>query len=146
MIVDDPHHRVVARHVDGPVVVEYHVGESGQLLGGVVVGVTDGLVGTVGAGQHDRFRWGDPGAGHLCQQQVMDRRVRQHQADQRVTGSDSCGDRRVDSALQQHHWPGRTGQNRGFGRTDLGVAARDLKVAHQDGEGLAAAGLALPQF
>ena len=67
------HHRVVGADVDRPVVADQQIGDPVQALARVVVAVGDRLVGHVGAG-HDQRR------ADLGQQQVVQRRVRQHHA------------------------------------------------------------------
>ena len=64
-VSDDAHHRVVARHLDRPVMVEDRVAERRKPVRGIVIGEADRLVGAVGTGQHQRVghRPGRPGIG-----------------------------------------------------------------------------------
>jgi hypothetical protein len=82
-----PHHRVVGPDVDRAVVDQEPVGDPPEPLQRLVVPVGDRLVGHVPAGQHDR-------ASHLGQQQVVQRRVRQHHPQRPVLWRHRPGDRR----------------------------------------------------
>ena len=75
----------------------------------------------------------------------MDRRVGQHQPDQRAAGCDGVGDRRIPTTPQQHDRPGRTREHRGFGVVDVCVAARDVEIPHQHGQWLGAPRFPGPQ-
>ncbi len=126
--------------------VEHRIGEGGQPLGHVVIGVADRVVGTVGARQDDRSGRIGTRIGYGCEQQMMNRRVREQHADERVTGR-HCGiDGSVGSASQQHHRPSRAAQKCGLGVVDLGVRTRGVKPVDHDDEGLATARLSLPQL
>ena len=63
--------------MDGPVVGEKEIGDPLEPIERVRVFVRDGLVAAVAARHHQRR----PG---LAQQQMMQRRVRQHDAEQRI--------------------------------------------------------------
>jgi hypothetical protein len=129
--VDDADHRVVARHVDRPVVVERRVAECRKTRRGIVFGEADGLVGAVGTGEHQRVGHLGIGSGDRREQQVMDRRIRQHQAQQRAAGCDGISDRSVGASAQQHDRPSGAGEHGGLGVADMGIAAGDVEIAHQ---------------
>src|SRR5919199_1876815 len=60
----NPHHTIVAAHVDGPVVDQEEVGYVPKLLEGFLVPIGYGLVGAVAAGHHERYP-------RIVQQQVV---------------------------------------------------------------------------
>lgn len=78
---DGPDHGVVGAGVDGAVVDEEGVGDVLEAAERVLVAVDDGLVGDVRAGQHDR-------AAEVAEQEVMQRRVGQQEADPPVPRCD----------------------------------------------------------
>ena len=103
-----------------------------------VVAVDDRLVGDVSAGQDDR-----PGYGG--EQQVVQRRVRQHDAELAVARRGGVRDGGAAAAGQQHDRAGRAGQQ-GRGRVvDLGQLPRRGQVGGHDRERLVLAVLARPQ-
>ena len=86
--VADPHgadHRVVGAGLDRAVVHAEQVGDLVQPSESIVVAVGDRLVGDVGAGHHQRV------TGEVRQQQVVQRRVRQHHAELRGAGRHGAG-------------------------------------------------------
>src|ERR687885_349642 len=60
----NPHHAIVAAHVDGPVVDQEEVGYVPKLLEGFLVQIGYGLIGAVAAGHHERYP-------RIVQQQVV---------------------------------------------------------------------------
>ena len=135
-----PDHRVVGPDMDGPVVAEEGVRDAAEPAERVVVGVGDRLVGHVAAGQHER-------AGHVTEQQVVQRRVRQHQAEMPVTGRHRVRDRcrAVGPPGQQHDRPRAAGQHPLRGGIDLAQRPRGGQVADHHRERLVLAVLAGPQ-
>ena len=79
LVVHRSDHRVLDPHVDGAVVGQESVGDVAQALERVLVPVGDRLVRAVAAGEHERVRV-------LVAQQVVQRRVGQHQPDGPVPG------------------------------------------------------------
>ncbi len=98
---DGAGHGVVGPDVDGPVVGEERVGDTAQPVKRVLVAVGDRLVGDVSAGQHQR-------AADRGEQQVVQRRVGQHDAELPVARRGRRGDGRVRAprAAARSAWPG----------------------------------------
>ena len=139
--VDDPRHRIVAADVDRPIVSQKQIGDAGQPGDGVVILVGDRLVGTVAAGHDERD------VAQLSQQQMMQRRVRQHHAEVRVAGGDRFGDAGIGPLAEQHDRPAAASTTAALfvGRTSterLGCGG----VGDHDGERLLVAVLAPPQL
>ena len=77
--VDDARDRIVAARLDVAVVHEEQVGDRRQALQRLVVAIRERLLGEIAGRHHQR-------PPRLPHQQVMERRVRQQQADERVVG------------------------------------------------------------
>ena len=92
---DHAHDRVVGPRLDGPVSHQEEVGDPREPLQGVGVPVGDRLVGDVGAGEDER-------GARIAEQQVMERRVRQHDAELAGARRDRRRDRRIRPARGQH--------------------------------------------
>jgi hypothetical protein len=93
-----PDHGVVRARLDRPVVDEEEVGDAGQSREGVLVAEGDGLVGDVAARHHER----QPRVG---QQQVVQRRVGQHQPQLGHARRDGRRHRLAAPAKRQHDRP-----------------------------------------
>ena len=78
---DHARHRVVAAVLDLAVVRQEQVGDPGEPADGLVVARRHRLLGEVARGHHER-------AADCREQQVVQRRVREQEADQRVAGCD----------------------------------------------------------
>ena len=133
-----PGHRVVGPDVDGPVVGQERVGDALQRVPGLVVAVDDRLVGDVSAGQDDR-------TGHGGEQQVVQRRVRQHDAELAVARGGGVRDGGAGPAGQQHDRAGRAGQQGGGRVVDLGQFRGRGQVGGHHRERLVLAVLALAE-
>ena len=92
---------VVTRHVDRPVVRQPGVGDAPQPLTGIVIVVTDRLVAQVPTRHHEHVGNWRIATRHLPEQQMVERRVRQHHTDERVARGNGVGDRRVVATGQQ---------------------------------------------
>ena len=79
LALKDPHDRIVAAHMDRPVVNEKKIGNGAQAPEGVVVFKGYRFVGHVGACHHQRFE-------AIPHQQVVNRRIGKHQAEPAVGG------------------------------------------------------------
>jgi len=105
-------HGIVDRTDDGAIVRQHQIRDRPQPLAGVVGRDRHRLFGQIAAGANQRPR-------RLGQQQMMQRRVRQHHAQLRIVGghgrSDVVGARRVRAADQQQDRGGRRLQRGGFG-------------------------------
>ena len=104
----------------------------------LVVPVDDRLVGDVSAGQDDR-------AGHGGEQQVVQRGVRQHDAELAVARGRGGGDGGAGPPGQQHDRAGRAGQQAGGRGVDLGQFRGRGQVGGHDRERLVLAVLALAE-
>ena len=129
---------VVGARVDRAVVQQHGVGQRPQPAQGVVVAERDRLVADVAAGQHER------GAG-VGQQQVVQRRVGEHDAELARARGHGGRDVGPGAPARQHDRPRRRGQER-----DLLVAQRDERprgrqVGRHEREGLLLAVLARAQ-
>ena len=120
--------RVVRGRFDLPVVQEEEVGDASELLERVAVAVSDGLVGEIARGHHQRST-------HLGEEQVMQGGVRQDQAHERVAGRDAGGD----GASRRGAAPGRSaarsrrgGPGRPREQRDL-VRGREIADHHREG-------------
>ena len=82
--------------MDRPVVRQKDVGDAGQALESVVVVVGDRLVGAVAAGHDQRP------AGQAAKQQMVQRRVGQHDAQEGIAGRDCLGDGDAGPLAEQH--------------------------------------------
>ena len=108
-----PGHRVVGPDVDGPVVSQERVRYPAEPVPRLVVPVDDRLVGDVSAGQDDR-------AGYGGEQQVVQRGVRQHDAELAVGRGRGGGDGGISPPGEQHDRAGLAGQQVGGRGVDLG--------------------------
>ena len=110
-----PHDRVVAADVDRPVVGEQPVDHAAQPAGRVLVVVRDRLVAQVPAGHHQR-------PADVGQQEVVERAVRQQQAEVRQAGRHAVDDLAAGAAGREDDGTARRGQ-RGPGRRRRGRTA-----------------------
>jgi hypothetical protein len=99
------HDGIVYGAYDRPVVHEKPVGDSREPLDRFDLVGTDGLVRHVSAG-------GDDGKSQRIEQQDVQRRIREHRSDARVTRRDARGDHcaRVRTLLEKHDGRGRRAQ------------------------------------
>jgi hypothetical protein len=104
---------VIGADVNRSVVDQKAIRESAQSLGGVGVQVSDGFIGNVSTGEYER-------PGELRAQQMMDRRVRQHESDVAIGGSYRRRKICIRDAAQQHDRPPRTHYRLFFGPIDFG--------------------------
>ncbi len=143
--VTHPHHRVVARHVDGPVVEQPGVRDVPEARPGVRILVADGLVGEVPArhDEHGQARGVVPR--HLVEQEMMQRGVGEQEPDGRMAGRHLLGQRSARTSGQEHDGALRAAQELFFLRVDPCQRARHLHVAHHDGQRLGRPSLASPQ-
>ncbi len=94
--IDDAGYRIVAADVDRAVMHQEHVGDVLQTLHGVIIFVGNRLLGPVAACHHQR------NPVKIMQQQVMQRRIRQHDAEERVVRRHALGDGAADALCQEH--------------------------------------------
>ena len=92
----DAHHRVVGAGLDLAVVGQKEVGDRRQPLERVIVAERDRLVGHVAARHHERA------GGEIGQQQVVQRRVGEHQPELGRARSDGGSHRRARDSRRQH--------------------------------------------
>ena len=119
------HDRVVGARLDRPVVDEEGVGDPAEPLARVVVGERDRLVGDVAARQHERHA-------HVAEQQMVQRRVRQHHAELAQPRGDRVRHRGARRARGDDDRPVARGQPRGGGRVERDERARRVEPAgHQ---------------
>ena len=90
--------RVLAAPVDRTVVAEERVGDPAEPLARLVVVVGDRLVRAVAARHHER-------SAEVGEQQVVERRVREHHAEPRAARRDRRSDRRVRAPAHEHDRP-----------------------------------------
>ncbi len=137
--VHDSCHRVVAANVDRAVVNQEQVGDPLQAIESVAVVNGDGLVRPIAAGHDER------NATNGFEQKVVERCVREHDAECGVSGGDPLCDARTGSLVQQHDGsPGRREQ-RLFGRGCPAVRPRRFNIANHDGKGFFIAVFPLPK-
>ncbi len=130
-----PDDRVLAAAVDRPVVCEEGIGDAGQALACLAVLEGDRLVRAVAARHHER----PPAA---VEQQVVERRVREHQPEPRRAGSDGGGERRVRASANEHDRPLARAQQFELPLVQVGEWFR---VGGHDREGLLLPVLACPE-
>ena len=135
---DGPQHRVVRARVDRAVVAEHEVGDAREPRERVLVLVRDRLVGDVAARHHQRLA----GVG---EQQVVQRRVGQQDAEVGAARRDRGGDRRVGAARREHDRAVAPGQQRGLLVGQRDERTRRGDVAHHHRERLVLPVLARPQ-
>ena len=97
------------------------VGDAAEPLAGVVVLVGDRLVGEVAAGHHQRLA-------DVGEQQVVQRRVRQHHAELAAPRRDRGGDARAGPPRREHDRPLAPAQQRRLGVAELAQRPRRLEV------------------
>ena len=110
LTVDDPHNGVVARHVDRAIVREPRVGDAAQSGARVGILERDRFVGEVAARQHQDLGYRRRARRTIRprrEQQMVQRRVRQHHADERVARGDERRQRRIRTGRDEHDRPGR---------------------------------------
>ena len=146
LAVDHAHDRVVARDVDRAVVDEPGVGDPAESLPGIGIVVTDRLVAEVAAGHHERGQRLRSRAGHGAEQQVVQWRVREQHADERIARRHQRRQAAVVPVSHEHDRPLRAGEQLGFCRIDDGQAPGRLEIADHDGERLVAPALARAQL
>ena len=136
---DPAHHAVVGVAGDRPVVDQEAVGDAAQPFDRLVLGGDDGLLGEVAAGRHHR-------PAELRHQQVVERRVGEHQAELRLPRGHLVGDRRTRQARQQHD--GCLGRRQQVGGRFIHRAQRagGVEVGHHQRQRLGGALLAPPQL
>ncbi len=134
-----PHDRVVAADVDRTIVRQHGVDQGPEPCERLLVGVRDRVVGPVSAAHHE-------GPAHLGHQQVVERRVGQHQAEVVDARCDRLCDGRPRLAAREHDGP-RDRDEGGFG---VGIEdaqlPRRLQVGDHEGERLVVPGLSPPQL
>ena len=96
------HERVVRARLDRPVVRDEGVGDGGQPIARIVVAERDRLVRDVAAREHERV---DAKLGEVGQQHVMERCVREHDAELGQARSDRGGDRGAGAPRREHDRP-----------------------------------------
>src|SRR5215212_8441316 len=92
-------HSVVAAHVDLPVVDQEVVGDLAQLVQRFLVPICDGLVRVVAAGHDERDA-------RVAQEEVVQRRVREHYAQSALARGDLFGDTGILPTFQEHYGAG----------------------------------------
>ena len=132
-------HRIVQRPRDGPVVQQKEIRDIAQPRPGFVVVRADRLVGQVAARGHHR----EP---QFAQQQVVQRRIRQHRAQPRQARRDFRRQtRRAGEPPQQHDGRRRRLQPDPFRRRNLAGRGDGIHVREHQREGFFIAPFALPQ-
>src|SRR5215204_5142821 len=96
-------HGVVAAHVDLTVVNQEVVGDLAQLIQRFLVAIGDGLVRVVAAGHKKRDA-------RIAQEEVVQRRVREHYAQSALARGDLFGDTGILPTFQQHYRTCRGGK------------------------------------
>ena len=136
---DHPHDRVVGPGLDRPVVEQQEVGDPAQPRHRVVVGERDRLVGRVAAGHHQRphSRVGD--------QQVVKRRVGEHQSQLGCAGRDRRRHRGAVAAAGEHDRSLGTAQQRALELPQNHQRVRGRERRDHQRERLVLAVLARPQ-
>ena len=137
-VAGDTNDRVVARRMDLAIVHQEAVAEVAQPRDRIVVEVGERFAGEIAARHHERGRTAE-------EQQVVHRRRRQHDPEQRVAGSDELRDRRVGPGAEQHDRSGRGDQLGGLGVVHLGEPAGLVEVGHHHRERLVGTSFATPQ-
>src|SRR5215210_1261837 len=131
-------HGVVATHVNLTVVDQEVVGDLAQLVQRFLVAIGDGLVRVVAAGHNERDA-------RIAQEEVVQRRVREHHAQSALARGDLFGDAGTLLAFQEHYGAGGRGEQRLFLRRDAAELMYLSQVAGHEREGLVLAHLATPQ-
>ncbi len=131
--------RVVAADVDPPVVREQAVDHRSEARDGVVVVVRDRLVAAVGAGHDER-------AAHSPQQEVVERRVREEQAQVGEPRRDSVGHGSAGAARCEHDGTPPVHQGGDGARVEVAQVPRVGEVADHHRERLVVARLAAAQI
>ncbi len=122
------------------------IGDPAESLPGIGIVVTDRLVAEVAAGHHERGQRLRSRAGHGAEQQVVQWRVREQHADERIARRHERRQAAVVPVSHEHDRPLRAGEQLGFCRIDDGQAPGRLEIADHDGERLVAPALAHAQL
>lgn len=138
-------HRVVAARLDGPIVGEDGVGDRRKADADVVVDEGDRLIAHVAAGEHQGHSSIGRAGGNVVQQQVVQWRVGQHQAERGNAGGYLGGDLCILASLQQHDRAARRNEQRGLGIADVTELPRGGKVGNHQGKRPCLAALAAAQ-
>ena len=133
---DHAHDRVVRARLDPAVVHQEDVGDLAETLEGLVVVDGHRLVGRVAGGHHQRHA-------RFAQEDVVQRRVRQEETDERILTRDLGGQSRLLPARDEHDRPLDGGQQRAVLIGELGDALGFAEVPDHDGERLRLAALAV---
>ena len=112
------------------------VGDAPEPLSGVGIVEADRFVGEVAARHHEHLGYGRIGTGHRIEEQMVDRRVRQEHADERVAGRNERRERALVAPTGEHDRPLRAGQERRLALVDARRALGGGEVADHDGERL----------
>ena len=107
--VDHPHDRVIAGHQDGPVVHQPAVGEVRKPVEGIVIGEADRLATQIARRHHQRRR--SRLIARQPEQQDVQRRVGQHDAEIGVMRRHRIGDRGAGTPWHEHDRALRPGQH-----------------------------------
>ena len=129
---------VVGAGVDRPVVDHERVGDGAEASSRIGVQVGDRLLGDVARGHHQR-------RADVGEQQVMQRRVREHHPEVRASRRDRRGDRRPGAPASDDDRPHAVGEQGLLGRGELDELAGAVEVRRHERERLALAPLALAQ-
>src|SRR6266404_5921766 len=95
LFADDPRHRIVAAHMNLPIMNQEVFSDLTESAQRIVVFVSDGLFTQISAGHHQ-------GNARIRKQQMMQRRIRQHQAKISLAGSDCFGYLNFMALAQEH--------------------------------------------
>src|SRR4028119_1590464 len=133
-----PNHAVVATGVDGTVVDEKEIGYLAELHKRLVVAVGDRLVRVVAAGHYERDA-------RIPQQQVVQRRVREHHPERRLARGDLVDDPTLFATPQEDYGAGRGSEEGLFLMGYVAEFPHLHEVAGHEREGFVLAHLAAPQ-
>ena len=134
----DAHHRVIDGPGDGAVVSDEEVGHIAEAVKGFAVVDANGVAAQVAAGGDDGMREG-------AEQQVMERRVRQHDAVEGGCFADVCRETLGAGGLEEDDGR-RGGAEQAFlGGRHAAIAAHGLEVRHHDRERFLVAMFAVSQ-
>ena len=138
------HHGIIGSHVDIAVVKYKPVGHRLQTLPRLLIRGDNWLLADVAAGHH-QGRELRRLVGRVAEQQVMKRRVGQHDANGVIARSDCRGNIRVRSAAQHNDRPSWAEQRSAFRVRNDAEAFDGGNIARHQGERLIAAAFAGPQ-
>jgi hypothetical protein len=131
--------------VNDAVVAEHAISDATQTLTGLVVAIGNRLLAAVAAGHHQHRRTLSGYAlGKGLQQEMMERRVGQHQPQGPVAWGHVGRHWAGGPLLEQNNGPARRLQQGGLAFTDEAEAPRCLQVGHHQGKRLGFALLAPP--